>query len=208
MPWNLVTVSRAGNGGVDKSGGVGLGRGVQNLTSLSFALGASLALSACSGSSIFRRDAAPRGADPSVAVIEAPGAEITRPIARSGAESAPAPGAPVIAPQGRTAAALDRTTEAERDAAATTARSAEGQRLGETLAALGAPGEAGFWLVTGLVDRARPGRVVAPSGATLAVELRPSGGAAGGGSQISLPALRMLGLPLTGLATLQVFALD
>jgi hypothetical protein len=49
---------------------------------------------------------------------------------------------------------------------------------------------------------------VAPGGAALAVELRPSGGPAGGGSQISLPAVRTLGLPLAGLSTLQVFALD
>jgi hypothetical protein len=158
-----------------------------------------LVVSACSGPLSLRRDARPAG-DPAVAVVQAPGSEVTRPVARGGAGA--------IAPQGRTAAALDRTSEAERAAAAAAARSAEGRQLGETLAGLGAPGEPGFWLVTGLVDRVRPGRVVAPSGAALAVELRPSGGAVGGGSQISLPALRTLGLPLAGLSTLQVFALD
>jgi hypothetical protein len=162
-----------------------------------------LVVSACSGPLSLRRDARPAG-DPAVAVVQTPGSEVTRPVARGGAGA----GAGAIAPQGRTAAALDRTSEAERAAAAAAARSAEGRRLGETLAGLGAPGEPGFWLVTGLVDRVRPGRVVAPSGAALAVELRPSGGAAGGGSQISLPALRTLGLPLAGLSTLQVFALD
>jgi hypothetical protein len=172
---------------------------------LSFVVLASVTLSACSGTALFRRDAG--GGDPSVSVIEGPGADVLRPVARGGATT-PAASARVIAPQGRTAAALDRTTEAEREAAAAAARAAEGRRLGETLAGLGAPGEPGFWLVTGLVDRVRAGRVVAPGGAALAVELRPSGGPAGGGSQISLPAVRTLGLPLAGLSTLQVFALD
>jgi len=170
---------------------------------------AAMFLTACAGSLPFRRDAPPRGSDPDVVVTEGPGADVLRPVARGGVAGAQGAGVPVaLQPRGRTAEALDRTSEAERAAAAAAARSAEGRRLGETLAGLGAPTEPGFWLVTGLVDRARPGRVVAPSGATLAVELRPSGGAAGGGSQISLPAIRTLGLSLTGLTTLQVFALD
>lgn len=78
--------------------------------------------------------------------------------------------------------------------------------LGETLAALGAPGEAGMWLRTGLVTAPRPGRIVTATGATQAVELRPSGTAASAGSQMSLAAMRALGLPLTQLATVQVYA--
>jgi hypothetical protein len=102
-----------------------------------------LLLTACSGTSPFRRDAGPRGADPAVAVTEAPGADVTRPVARGGGgQTAAAPTA--LQPRGRTAAALDRTSEAERAAAAAAASSTEGRRLGETLAGLGAPTEAGF----------------------------------------------------------------
>lgn len=154
-------------------------------------------LSGCAGLSFGRG-----GADSEVPVTAAPGAEAPRPQARPGAAAA------ALSPRGRTAEALDTTTAAERSAAAEAAARAGGQALGQTLAGLGAPGEPGFWLVTGLVDRVRPGRVRAPSGAALAVELRPSGGPAGGGGQLSLAAIRALGLPLTELTTLEVFALD
>jgi hypothetical protein len=49
--------------------------------------------------------------------------------------------------------------------------------------------------------------VVAATGAEAQVELLPSGGAPGSGSQLSLPAFRLLGLPLTALPELEVFAL-
>ena len=78
--------------------------------------------------------------------------------------------------------------------------------LGETLAGLGAPGEAGLWLSTGLVSAARPGRVTSASGQSAAVELRPSGAAPTVGSHLSLAAMRALGLPLGQLATIRVFA--
>ena len=51
-------------------------------------------------------------------------------------------------------------------------------------------------------------RVVSAGGESVAVELRPSGREAGSGSQISLAALRALGLSLTQLAPLTVYALD
>lgn len=166
-----------------------------------------LALVAGCGVSLpFRRPAPP--ADPSVAVVEAPGPEVLRPMPRPGTAPRPAAATDPLRPRGRTAEALDTTTEAQRAAAAQAARRAEGRALGETLASLGNPTEGGLWLVTGLVDRVRPGRVVAPSGAALAVELRPSGGPAGAGSQASLGLMRALDLPLAGLATLRVFALD
>lgn len=78
--------------------------------------------------------------------------------------------------------------------------------LGETLAGLGAPAEAGLWLRTGLVTSPRPGRIVTATGASLAVELRPTGAAATAGSQLSLAAMRALALPLTQLANLTVYA--
>lgn len=165
---------------------------------------AALVLSACAGVFPLRPDrAAPSGP---VAVTLDPGPEVLRPQPRGGT-AAPSAAAP-LRPRGRTADALDTTTPAQRAAATQAARSTQGARLGETLAGLGNPAEAGFWLVTGLVDRPRQGRLVAASGAAVAVELRPSGGAPGGGSRISLAALRALDLPLTDLATLQVFALD
>lgn len=164
-------------------------------------------IAGCAGGLSLRRPAPPP--DPSVPVVVGPGPEVIRPMPRPGAAPRPAPAAAdALRPRGRTAAALDTTTEAERRAAAEAARRAEGQALGETLAALGNPAEAGLWLVTGLVDRVRPGRVVAPTGAALAVELRPSGGPAGAGSQASLGLLRTLELPLAGLTPLRVFALD
>lgn len=78
--------------------------------------------------------------------------------------------------------------------------------LGETLAGLGAPGEAGMWLRTGLVTAPRPGRITTATGASLEVELRPSGTAATAGSQLSLAAMRALALPLTQLAPVTVYA--
>lgn len=79
--------------------------------------------------------------------------------------------------------------------------------LGRTLASLGDPGRPGLWMATPLVDAVTPGRVVhAASGGTVRLELRPSGGAAGAGSQLSLDAFRALGLPLTALAELEVAA--
>jgi hypothetical protein len=159
----------------------------------------------CAGALPFRRPALPP--DPGVAVVEAPGAAVLRPAPRpSGPARSLAAAAP--RPAGRTPAALDTTTAAQRAAAAAAARTAQGRALGETLASLGNPTQPGLWLVTGLVDRPRPGRVVAPSGAALAVELRPSGGPPGAGSQASLGLLRALGLPLAALTPLRVFALD
>jgi hypothetical protein len=49
------------------------------------------------------------------------------------------------------------------------------------------------------------GRVVF-DGTSVALELRPSGGAVGSGSQISLAAMRLIGAPLTGLPDITVFA--
>ena len=110
-----------------------------------------------------------------------------------------APGEGVLRPQARPGAGHTDATVVEAPAPA-----ADGF-LGETLAGLGVAGGPGLWVQTGLVESARAGRVVAASGATADVELRPSGAAASSGSQISLQAMQLLGLPLGGLATLQVY---
>ena len=99
------------------------------------------------------------------------------------------------------------TTSAEERAAAL-AGPPEGERmLGRTVASLGNPADPGFWLETPLVSEVTQGRVVyGPSGNSVAVELRPIPGAATAGSRVSLPALRLLGAPLTGLPELTVYA--
>ena len=105
----------------------------------------------------------------------------------------------------RTAEAFDTTTEAERViATAAAAEAPEGgeESLGTTVASLGDPADPGLWLATPLVSEERPGRLVyAETGESVLVELRPGSGA----SRISLPAIRLLGAPLTGLPEIEVF---
>jgi len=156
-----------------------------------------LALSGCAGGFPLR----PAPAEPEVPVIFAPDEDVLRPASRPGTQAAAA-----LRPQGRSVDALDTSSAAERTAA--TSAPSGGQALGDTLAGLGSPAESGFWLRTGLVSDTRAGRVVGADGTAVALELRPSGREAGAGSQISLAALRALGLPMTQLAPLSVFALD
>ncbi|MCB1356318.1 MAG: D-galactarate dehydratase [Maritimibacter sp.] len=117
----------------------------------------------------------------------------------------PRPGAAALPGAGAvTAEQFDTTTAEERAAAA--AGGPSGALLGRTVATLGNPADPGFWLETPLVDAPRQGRAVAvSSGRSVQLELRPTGGAAGSGSRISLPALRLLDVGLTGLHELDVF---
>jgi hypothetical protein len=78
--------------------------------------------------------------------------------------------------------------------------------LGTTVASLGDPASPGLWLETSLVSTETPGRVTITGGRSADVTLRPSGGAAGAGSRISLAAMQALGLNLTSLPTLSVTA--
>lgn len=99
---------------------------------------------------------------------------------------------------------LDTSTDAEKAEAA--APSSGGTSLGTTIASLGDPAAAGFWLETPLVKAAVQGRVVdTASGTSAKVELRPIPGEPGSGSRISLAAMRVLGLSLTDLPELEVF---
>jgi len=100
---------------------------------------------------------------------------------------------------------FDTTSQEDRDAALVAAAPAEDQALGVTIASLGPPAEPGIWLKTPLVTVLTAGRV-AYEGKTINIELRPSGGAAGSGSQISLAAMRLLEAPLTSLPEITVFA--
>lgn len=135
------------------------------------------------------------------------------PWARDGEVAQPAVGtatqttAPPVQPERRggrlTPEGFDLTSAAERQAALA---AGGGALVGRTVASLGAPQEQGFWLRTGLVTSERAGRVQVPGGASVKVTLRPSGGRATAGSQLSLAAFRALGLPLTALPTLEVYA--
>lgn len=114
--------------------------------------------------------------------------------------------APAPRPAARaTAAQLDTTTPEQRAAAAKPAESAE-TRLGNTVASLGNPSEGGFWIKTPLVKERGLGRIVNPAtGKSAKVDLIPLDGPASGGSQVSLPALQLLGVSLTDLPTIEVY---
>ena len=103
---------------------------------------------------------------------------------------------------GRTAATLDTTTPAERAAALAQPAAASETDLGRMVVALGSPAEAGFWLSAVAVDAPGKGRVVTAGGQSVAVELRPGTG----GALLSLAAFRALGLGLTDLPEVRVYA--
>jgi len=100
---------------------------------------------------------------------------------------------------------FDTTTAEDREEAQVVQASASDASLGTTIASLGSPTEPGIWLKTPLVSTLTEGRI-AYQGKEINVELRPSGGAAGSGSQISLAAIRLIEAPLTGLPEIEVFA--
>ena len=108
-------------------------------------------------------------------------------------------------PAAQSAAALNTTTGTERAAAAAPPVTAE-RRLGTTVASLGDPSQPGFWVKTPLVQSETDGRIVNPAnGKSAKVRLIPLGGA-GGGSQVSLPALQLIGVSLTDLPTLEIYS--
>ncbi|KIT14332.1 hypothetical protein [Jannaschia aquimarina] len=118
-------------------------------------------------------------------------------------ETIPAPGpvvrSPVSPPRAvtSTVGALDTVSDAEKEEAREAARTSSGGALGSATVALGDPADAGLWVKTDLVSSETAGTVTAADGTSVAVTLRPLGGA--GGAQISLSALQALGLPLAGL---------
>ncbi|MCB6177404.1 hypothetical protein LHP98_04575 [Rhodobacter sp. Har01] len=102
---------------------------------------------------------------------------------------------------GQTPEALDQTSATEK-AAALAAPAAGGEReLGRAVVALGAPAEQGLWVQSELVKAVAKGRVVAPNGQSLAVDLRPGTGAA----LMSLAAYQALGIGLTELPELVIY---
>ncbi|MGR3494251.1 hypothetical protein [Citreimonas sp.] len=125
--------------------------------------------------------------------------------APAAAEQAQAPRPPAPPAGAATAEQFDTTTEADR-AAATEAPSGGETRLGEVVVSLGDVARPGFWLETPLVSTETEGRVEAPGGASAKVTLEPAED--GTGSRISLPAMRLLEVPLTDLPTLTVYATE
>ena len=109
--------------------------------------------------------------------------------------AAPAPAAPAPG-------ALDDSAAAD-----TAGQTPEGGLiLGTAVASLGDASVPGLWIETPLVTAPGPGRVVGPDGRTVAVTLRPSGGAPGTTSSLSLEAMQSLGLGLADLPTVTVIS--
>lgn len=133
-------------------------------------------------------------------VIPGPVLQGTAPRTPGKSTSASTIGVPVS----HSAAALNTTTATERAQAA--APATPGRLLGTTIASLGDPSQPGFWIKTPLVRAESDGRIVNPAnGKSAKVRLIPLGGPASGGSQVSLPALQLLGISLTDLPSLEVY---
>ncbi len=105
----------------------------------------------------------------------------------------------------RTVEQFDTTSAADKAEALAVTVGTPVAALGTTLATLGPPAEPGIWLKTPLVKALMMGRV-SYDGKDANVELRPSGGATGSGSQISLAAMRLLDIPLTDIAEVTVYS--
>lgn len=130
----------------------------------------------------------------------------THPQARTESAASAARNTVPVPEAARTVEEFDTTTADERSAAAAT----QGEdRLGVTIASLGAPSEPGFWLKTPLVKTAAKGRVVYPgTGKSAGVDLIPIEGPETAGSRLSLAAMRLIGAPLTGLPEIEVYRSD
>ncbi|WP_435259056.1 hypothetical protein ACSBLW_04595 [Thioclava sp. FR2] len=115
---------------------------------------------------------------------------------------APPPANPIVLGEGRSASALDTTTAAEKAEALAAPASAAERELGKVVVSLGSPTEPGIWLRTTLVSAAGKGRVVTAGGQSVAVDLLPGSS----GAQLSLAAFRALGLNLTDLPEVTVYA--
>lgn len=127
-----------------------------------------------------------------------------RPAARPNGLSTQVAAVPTAA---RTAEEFDTTTAEQRSEASSSDHpSVSETSLGSTIASLGSPSEPGFWLKTPLVSQPAKGKVTYPgSGKSVMVDLIPIDGEKTAGSRMSLPAMRLIDAPLTGLPEVQVF---
>ena len=103
--------------------------------------------------------------------------------------------------------ALDVATSQERLAASQQVKLTSSKYLGSTIASLGNPAETGFWLKTSLVEKTQPGRIVSrETGKSVNVTLMPLE-TQGSGSQVSLSAMRLMGVSLIALPEINVYPL-
>jgi hypothetical protein len=121
-------------------------------------------------------------------------------VAAAPAVAAPPPNPGPLGVAGQSADALDQSSAA--DIAAATAAPTGARELGRVVVALGSPAEQGFWIKTALVTVPGKGRVETASGASVNVDLLPGTG----GALLSLAAFRQLGLSLTDLPEVTVYA--
>ncbi|WP_439140820.1 hypothetical protein [Planktotalea sp.] len=153
-----------------------------------------LALSACAQTSQTPQDAP-------VDAANAVNPDLVRPKVR------PAGLGRVVPKAARTVEEFDVTTAEERKEATAVPAAAVEQKLGQTIASLGDPTQAGFWIKTPLVKSEGKGRVVYPgSGKSVQVDLIPIEGEASAGSRLSLAAFRIIEAPLTELPEVEVFS--
>jgi hypothetical protein len=122
----------------------------------------------------------------------------------------PATAAPPVRPttlqdlgSGQSVASLNKTTEAQSQAALTAPPSSGERELGKVVVALGPPAEAGLWLKSTLVKAPAKGRLVTADGTSIAVDLLPGDGSA----LLSLAAFQALKLKLTELPEVTVYGL-
>ena len=156
-----------------------------------FLFAALCALAACA--QVPQEATAPEGA-----LVES---QQVRPLAR------PAGLGRVVPKAAKTAEEFDVTTPQERAAAAAVPAEGGEKRLGLTIASLGDPTQAGFWIKTPLVSAQGKGRVVYPgTGKSVQVDLLPIEGAGTAGSRLSLAAFRIIEAPLTELPEVEVFS--
>lgn len=156
-----------------------------------------LGLAGCAG----ERIGVPGSPKPDADAAVAGGEAAAEPVGKSLAVTPAPPPPPANA---RTVEEFDTMTAAV--APPPSPAQAEDGQLGTTIASLGAADEPGFWIKTPLARERKPGRLFyAASGRSVQVQLIPSGGPSGGGSQVSLAAMRLMGAPLTGLPEIVVY---
>lgn len=168
---------------------------------------AALALGGCGANILGKRFARPPevaecdgSKEPCLEVL-VPDDTTIRPKHRGGTTAAAGAGEGFV--EGKRPDEIDKTSAKDK-AAALEAPSGGEKELGRTIASLGDVAQQGFWLKTPLVKTQTEGRVVwADNGNSVNVMLLPKDG--DGGSQISLAAMRALGVPLTALTELIVF---
>jgi hypothetical protein len=120
----------------------------------------------------------------------------------SGISSIGEPVSPATAVPGRSG-----RSETQQATGTDAAPGSSGRRLGTTIASLGDPSRPGYWIRTPLVDTESDGHIVnTGNGRSAAVRLIPLDGPVGGGSQVSLSALQLIGVSLTDLPAIEVFA--